>query len=379
MIIEDISFNNEKSFNAHINEFIDSLDKATVLTMFYTLQQKGVFVSSNEKFDLDTIVDRLCSSSSSRFRNIILRWLNILEKYNLIKKSDNRYYTEKKFLLNENDIDLEWNKLSKFVIKGICPKLVLEYFKKNAMLLRKMLKEEYNPTWILFPEGKVDYANSLYCDFIIAKYLNIEVANKIEELIKEKGKNINILEVGAGIGATSKVVINKINNDMYFNGKYIFSDISRFFLNYSKKNYNKYPFIEFKDINIDNDIVKQGIEEESIDIIIAAGVLNNAKDMTYTFENFRKVLKNEGYLIVTEGTNEIPVMLISQVFMMERPNDERNLTNSTFLSISQWEAIFGKEGFNLEKILPTNESPLSKFGQNAFFTKKRNENFSSTI
>lgn len=67
-------------------------------------------------------------------------------------------------------------------------------------------------------------------------------------------KSVNILEVGAGTGATTESILQM------FSGKdnlkvehYIFTDVSNFFLAEAKQKFSKYKQLEYKYLNIDSD------------------------------------------------------------------------------------------------------------------------------
>lgn len=84
----------------------------------------------------------------------------------------------------------------------------------------------------------------------------------------------------------------------------------------------------------------------SVDIVIAVGVLNNAKNIEVTLKNIKKVLKKDGKVIIVEAIGESVQMLISQAFMMQEPDDARAEKNETFLKLYQWHELFQKVGFS---------------------------------
>lgn len=62
-------------------------------------------------------------------------------------------------------------------------------------------------------------------------------------------------------------------------------------------------------------------------------------------------------------------MLVSQVFMMEEPNDVRSDKNSTFLGVNDWLNIIKKYGSFEVSIFPKENHSLSVFGQKLFIIK----------
>lgn len=128
----------------------------------------------------------------------------------------------------------------------------------------------------------------------------------------------------------------------------------------------EYTSREFAELLNVNDFVSDKIKEDSVDIVIAVGVLNNAKNIEVTLKNIKKVLKKDGKVIIVEAIGESVQMLISQAFMMQEPDDARAEKNETFLKLYQWHELFQKVGFAVEKSLPTIDSELCVYNQKVF-------------
>ena len=59
----------------------------------------------------------------------------------------------------------------------------------------------------------------------------------------------------------------------------------------------------FKALDIEKDILEQGYEEHSYDLVVGSLVLHATTDLLKTLENTRRLLKPGGYLMITEITN----------------------------------------------------------------------------
>lgn len=348
-----------------IIEYIDSLDRASRISMLYTLQSYNTLLP-HVRYTEEEILALI--EMSPKYKKVIKRWLKALCDKKYIDMVEGKYiYSNDR--ITKNDMDNHWKNVSRISNNRICPKMVVDYFENNANNLPQFLNEEINPTFLLFPRGRMDYADALYSETIIAKYLNGKIAKKVIEIMDNEKDNINILEVGAGTGATSKVVIEEISrrNNNY---SYQFTDISNYFISNAKKYFESYPSIDYQVIDIDKDLAEQGIINDSKNIIIANGVLNNVRNMDYTLNNLYKTLRKGGFLLIIEPTKEFVEMLISQVFMMEAPNDDRNNTKTTFLNVEQWEKTLMENNFIIQDILPKDDNVLRYFGQNLFIVKK---------
>ena len=69
-----------------------------------------------------------------------------------------------------------------------------------------------NPTHLLFPEGKFDYANALYKETFVFKFLNNLVLKSLKMVEQSNGK-LEILELGAGTGSTTDAVLELIKEN----------------------------------------------------------------------------------------------------------------------------------------------------------------------
>ncbi|GMQ58846.1 hypothetical protein AN1V17_32420 [Vallitalea sediminicola] len=361
-----ISESRNRVTEKNIINYIDSLDEASIISMLYTLQSYKALLPNVHYTEEDILA---LIKMSSKYKKVIKRWLRVLCDKKYVDVVNGKYiYRSNR--ITKNDMDNYWKNVNYVSSDKICPKLVVDYFESNANNLSEFLNDEVNPTFLLFPQGRMDYANALYSETIIAKYLNGEIAKKVTEIMDEKKDTNNILEVGAGTGATSRVVLEEISKRNNNNFCYQYTDISNYFISNAKKYFSDYCNIDYQVIDIDMDLEEQGINIESKDIIIANGVLNNVRNMNYTLNNFYKTLIKGGFLLIIEPTKEFVEMLISQVFMMESPNDDRNNTKTTFLTVKQWENILEENRFLIQDVLPEVDNILKHFGQNLFIVKK---------
>lgn len=132
--------------------------------------------------------------------------------------------------------------------------------------------------------------------------------------------------------------------------------------------------MRFEKIDIDNVLIDvKKISVTYIDIIVAVGVINNAKNILKTMKDINKLLQEDGYVFLVEAVGESAPMLISQAFMMQETNDERKEGNLTFLLIEQWYDIFAKSGFKVIDRFPDGNSCLTMFNQRLFVLQKEKE------
>ncbi|KAG0152624.1 hypothetical protein PDIDSM_1104, partial [Penicillium digitatum] len=109
-----------------------------------------------------------------------------------------------------------------------------------------------------------------------------------------------ILEIGAGTGATTSSVLNAIGNAYE---SYTYTDISTGFFEDATERFCEHSQkMVFKTLDIEKPVVNQGYTERSYDIIIAANVLHATRKLDATLQNVRSLLKPGGFLVLVEVT-----------------------------------------------------------------------------
>ena len=107
----------------------------------------------------------------------------------------------------------------------------------NIENLNGLIDGSVKATYLLFPQGNMNYANALYKDRITARYFNKLAAEIVKTiLLQSQKKEVSLLELGAGTGATSDIVLRELR-DIYedINISYMYTDISNFFITEAKK------------------------------------------------------------------------------------------------------------------------------------------------
>ena len=341
-----------------ILEIKHKLDKACLYSMLFTLKsEEKVFVGDILEVKKPYISER----GKKDFSYVIDRWIKALIDNHMIGQENNCAIS--RIELCALDVEEAWKEAKRTWIGTLSDSVVIDYYYRNAKHLEELLADNLNATYLLFTEGKMDVAEDFYTNTLIARYLNHIISDKIFHFYNP---GMTILEIGAGTGASTELILKKVGVDV----KYIFTDLSSYFLNAAQDKFSVFPNVEYQILDIDQDFSGQGIDQDSVDIVVASGMLNNALDTEFTISNIWKVLKKGGIIFIAEPVEELLELQISQVFMMTKPVDMRYLNNQTFFNEKQWIDILEKSNFEIVDIVPDDSDMLSVLQQKLIIGRK---------
>ena len=359
-----------------VNVFVERMDEAVLSSMLFALQLQGTLTKTEYEYSEAEILST--SKVAPRHQYLISRWLQILTEHGHLKQRGEYYIGTD--LVTLDMVRQRWNLVKEVWDGKLGSRLFIEYLISNAEQLPQLMSDKQQAALLLFPDGRMDVANALYRDTINARYLNKSVAKAAIRIAAGKQASSNtsskdsfrVLEIGAGTGATTDVVAHrlKISVSERLKPDYLFTDVSNFFLVAARERFKDCSWMRFQIVDINQNLFEQGLKPESVDIVIAAGVLNNARDTDKVIQGLMQSLVPGGWMLITEPTREFLEILISQAFMMTCPEDDRKNTKTTFMSVKQWLDVFHQAGAQEVVTLPDEEHPLAPLGQKLFVVRK---------
>ena len=218
----------------------------------------------------------------------------------------------------------------------------------------EILRGRTPATEIIFPNSSMELVEGVYKSNAASDYFNHLLARGVISYIEarlpllSKHEKIKIVEIGAGTGGTSAVVLEAIK-DYAEKVYYMYTDISGAFILYGKKNFGKrYPFAEFKTLDIEKESKGQGYSRGEFDIAIAANVLHATRRLRDTVGNVKTLLKTNGWLILYEATavsnfTSLTFGLLDGWWLFE--DEAERLKGAPLLSPGMWERLLKEEGF----------------------------------
>jgi len=161
-----------------------------------------------------------------------------------------------------------------------------------------LLRGELKGPDVLFPGGSVHLVEGLYAGLPETDAIRDEIIR----IVSKENRAIRILEIGAGTGATSAIVLEGLQ-PFADRVHYAYTDISSAFTQHGRQRFLKtYPFVAFSQLDIERDPLSQELEAQSFDIVIAANAFHATRDIRKTLRHVRSLLKESGSLMLHEQT-----------------------------------------------------------------------------
>ncbi|KAJ9316634.1 hypothetical protein DTO271D3_3141 [Paecilomyces variotii] len=218
--------------------------------------------------------------------------------------------------------------------------------------LAPIVRGEVTPLELMMQGGLL---NQYYSDHSVAV---VRVGTHVRALMERyavKQPGANILEIGAGTGAATKMVLEAFDSRGIKEGfggsllgHYTFTDISQGFFQAARETFAAWQgMMDFKQLNIEDDPVEQGFKAGHYDLIAAAMVLHATKNLSKTLSNVRKLLKPGGKLLLIESTQD---RLDTQMSFGTLPGwwlgEEPDRKMSPNAALDVWDRMLRETGFS---------------------------------
>ena len=147
-----------------------------------------------------------------------------------------------------------------------------------------------------------DMLSRFYAEAHALDGMNDHIARALGQ-ITHRYPHAHILEIGAGVGGTTRKILRAIGNSF---GHYTFTDISSGFFEKGARRFSEYARrMTFKVCDIEKDPIDEGYVEGGYDVIVAANVLHATRNLADTMRHVRRLLKPGGYLVMMEITGDL--------------------------------------------------------------------------
>ena len=267
------------------------------------------------------------------------------------KYMQHRYNLAKDGKLDCQGGDLGWLHTSKSFEDELLQRVSLESVDGKLLchqghVLDKILTGQLEPLQVLRED---DLLTDYYRNGIGTRKSNPILAKYIQTLSHKKP--LRILEVGAGTGGATSVVLSALGTREEALARllcYTFTDISGGFFEAAAENFKEWAtFLEYKILDVEKDPLQQGMPAGTYDVVIANNVLHATTSVSACLANCKTMLKPGGILILGEITSKlarIPMIFGTLPGWWNGENDNRKW-GPTLLE-QEWKLLLVEQGFS---------------------------------
>ncbi|KAJ2998604.1 hypothetical protein NUW58_g268 [Xylaria curta] len=215
--------------------------------------------------------------------------------------------------------------------------------------LSAILSGNVSPTKVIFD----DQLAKLFYDHVFKSLTGLRFQHLLA-LLSHENPCLRVIEVGAGTGAWSELILSIFREIERNTGgrsfsHYAYTDISPAFFDQARQVLSfDLPRIEFKVLDLERDVSQQGFELHSYDLVLAGSVFHATKDLTRTLRNVQRLLKPGGVLLTVEMTKPDDIVL-NMVFGL-LPGwwvfDDKWRHTVPNISEQQWDDLLKDTGFS---------------------------------
>ncbi|OXG03683.1 ketoacyl-synthetase-like protein [Flavobacterium araucananum] len=348
-------------------EAIESYAFELLKKAFYQLDNRFGESGSMSKNDFQS---RL--GIKSVFNPLFDAFLDILEKKDVIKMDENIITFFKSEISTDNYLERTKLKLKR---ASVLMEPHINFVTRCISAYPKILKGEIDPVAVVFQSGDLLELQKVYSEDPQLKELNRQIGNSISGYIQQKKGDdaIRILEIGAGTGSTSYPVLEQLKSvDKTI--EYYFTDVSLSFLkNAERKLQKEFPNVIYKIFDVESSGLKQGLDYEMFDIVIASNVLHATTSITNTLGNVNELLMPGGRLYVLElvkysSLSTYTFGLLEGWWKFE--DNQKRIEHSPLINIENWKIFIQKAGMEFSKLYPEVMDMEGYFDYRVFISSK---------
>lgn len=348
---------------AGLGALADRLDEAALLVIAFTLRRSGLFPDPAATHSLQDVF--AATKAAPRHHRIVRRWLAVLLRENMITLADGRYRDLR--AVEAAGVERALAGLDA-AARGFAhgPGLT-RFFQQSAAYLPDLLTDAISLQALLFAGDDLDVADDVYRRNLASRYTNQAAAAVIRDFVRQRQHPAKVLEVGAGVGGTTAEVLPELDG---LSVDYLFTDVTRYFLTVAEERFGSRIRYGIFDINA----AEQQIPAHSMDVVLAANVLHNARHAGRVLGGLRELLAPGGLLVFIETCRDHYQLMTSMQFLMSPPasspdadfEDFRRGTDRIFPSRQEWLSELESAGLREAFAVPEADHPLTRIGQHVF-------------
>jgi len=239
-----------------------------------------------------------------------------------------------------------------------------EYLPESRMIrlcgeaLASVIAGERDGLEVLFPGGSIEPLRQFYSASPIARGYNRCLAEAVVNAIGRWPGNermIRVLEVGAGTGATTIELLQRLDDKRL---EYYYTDVSQRFVTEARKAYGHRQCLCFQALDVEEPAFTTQLSQGTFDVVIAANILHSTRSIAKSLRNLKCYLVRGGVLAVQETTRRELwhdlVFGLTAGWWRHLGTEER--TDGPLLGRKEWQDLLVSEGFHILSTTPSGGS-----------------------
>ncbi|NEB13985.1 amino acid adenylation domain-containing protein [Streptomyces coelicoflavus] len=328
--------------------------------MARNLARLGVFGTRGATVTADSIVER-CGVRPV-YRGLIDQWMTVLTQQGVLERTGHPAEFRCAEALDAEALDARIDADLTALEPAHADRQLATYFTECIHRQLDLLTGAVRPLQLLLPDGDWRVTKALYADNPAARLQNRIAAQAVRRFVDAftGERKVRVVELGAGTGATADQVLPSLPADRV---EYLFTDLSTAFTESARGRYDTvHPFVSYGLYDIDGDPTGQGLTPGTFDVVVAANVLHDAKNLGRALKHVRSLLTPGGLLVLIEGTVNSPLNMISFAFL-EGFGNYQDQRSATLLSVPEWRAELDAAGFRRSASVPDGAPAVDALAQ----------------
>ena len=225
--------------------------------------------------------------------------------------------------------------------------------------LANVVRGNMSPLSVIYPRGDLNFMFQFdkLGDLLGDVYYNMymQLITSYAQQLSEQGKQVRILEVGAGVGHVTRQLLPKLKDTP--NVEYWFTDLGKAFVEHAKTLFADYLYMmNFATFDITKSAPKQGLLG-SFDILVSYNVIHTTQSIMESVLNLKSCLGGDGTLFIIESAkNETWATLAWGILDgWWYFNDFELRPAEPMMEVEKWERVLSTAGFQSVLTCPNQE------------------------
>ena len=340
----------------------DCLARLTAAHAIRTLRESRVFASAADAHTLTQVL-ALTGIAESHGR-IMRRWLDSLVAQGVLSVEGDVYIADAP--LPDPGLPTLWAEADALFADN---QPLLRYVQHCGSLVGRVLRGQESPLETLFPHGSFELAEALYQRSATMQYINSLAAAALSTFVETfpSGRQVRILEVGAGTGGTTAALLPVLPADR---ASYRYTDVSDVFFDRAQEQFAHYPFVTCGRFDLDQDPTEPDYPPCSFDVVVAANSVHTSVNLPAALKRLHALLAPGGVMILVESTTHFAWFDMTTGLIDGWQHFDDDLReDQPLLSAEAWQAALSDAGFEVVRSWPAPESVARHLGQHVLVSR----------